>query len=409
MVKKEIQSIRKDFPILSRKVNGKPLVYFDNAATSQKPQQVIDAISGYYQKHNANVHRGIHTLAEEATELYEGVRKKVARFINAKSEREVIFVRNATEAINLVVYAWGRRLKSGDEVITSIMEHHSNFVPWQQLCHERGAALKILDIGDDGTLDVKEFEKLLSKNTKLVAVNWVSNVLGTLNPVKEIAGAAHVEGALVLVDGAQRAPHMPIDVQKEGFDFLAFTGHKMLGPMGIGVLWAREEILEEMNPFLFGGEMVKRVTSEGTVFNDLPWKFEAGTPNVGGAVGLGAAIDYLSQIGMEQVRAHGGQLTAYGLERLGQIEGLKVYGPLDPKKRGSLITFNVGGIHPHDLATVLDQEGIAVRSGQHCAGPLHERLGAPATVRASFYLYNTKEEIDRLAEGIEEAKKLLSI
>lgn len=411
----DIQAVRHDFPILSRQINGRPLVYLDNAATSQKPKQVIEAVSDYYRSHNANVHRGIHALAEEATKLYEEARKKVARFINARSEKEIIFTRNDTEAINLVAYSWARKaangghgLKSGDEIITTVMEHHSNFVPWQQLCHETQAALRVLDVNEDGRLELEELEKLLTRKTRVVAVSWVSNVLGTINPVKEITKMAHSKGALVLVDGAQRAPHMPIDVQKEGFDFLAFTGHKMLAPMGIGVLWARQEILEEMAPFLSGGDAIKKVTLKETIFNDLPWKFEAGTPNVGGAVGLGAAIDYLSRIGMKNVRAHGEKLTAYGLEQLSRIGNLKIYGPPDPKDRGPVFAFTVEGIHPHDLATALDQEGIAIRSGHHCAMPLHSRLGLTATARASFYLYNTKEEIDRLVEGIEKAKKLFS-
>jgi len=403
----DTQAIRRDFPILSRQINGKPLVYLDNAATSQKPKQVIKAVSEYYRRHNANVHRGIHTLAEEATNSYEEARKKVARFINARSEREVVFVRNATEAINLVAYAWGKRnLKQGDEILTTVMEHHSNLVPWQILARETGSTLKFLDIDEDGFLKLNDLAKLLTPKTKLVAVTWVSNVLGTINPVREITKAAHAKGALVLVDGAQRAPHVPIDVQREGFDFLAFTGHKMLAPMGIGVLWVRQKILEEMDPFLSGGDAIKEVTLEETIFNDLPWKFEAGTPNVGGVVGLGAAVDYLSKIGMKNIRTHSEQLTAYGLKRLNQVKSLKIYGPSDSNDRGSVFSFTIDGIHPHDLATALDQEGIAIRSGHHCAMPLHTRLGVTATARASFYLYNTEEEIDRLVEGIEKAKKI---
>ena len=403
----DTQAIRRDFPILSRQINGKPLVYLDNAATSQKPKQVIKAVSEYYRRHNANVHRGIHTLAEEATNSYEEARKKVARFINARSEREVVFVRNATEAINLVAYAWGRKnLKQGDEILTTVMEHHSNLVPWQILARETGSTLKFLDIDEDGFLKLNDLAKLLTPKTKLVAVTWVSNVLGTINPVREITKAAHAKGALVLVDGAQRAPHVPIDVQREGFDFLAFTGHKMLAPMGIGVLWVRQKILEEMDPFLSGGDAIKEVTLEETIFNDLPWKFEAGTPNVGGVVGLGAAVDYLSKIGMKNIRTHSEQLTAYGLKRLNQVKSLKIYGPSDSNDRGSVFSFTIDGIHPHDLATALDQEGIAIRSGHHCAMPLHTRLGVTATARASFYLYNTEEEIDRLVEGIEKAKKI---
>ena len=403
----DTQAIRRDFPILSRQINGKPLVYLDNAATSQKPKQVIKAVSEYYRRHNANVHRGIHTLAEEATNSYEEARKKVARFINARSEREVVFVRNATEAINLVAYAWGKRnLKQGDEILTTVMEHHSNLVPWQIVARETGSTLKFLDIDEDGFLKLDDLEKLLTPKTKLVAVTWVSNVLGTINPVREITKAAHAKGALVLVDGAQRAPHVPIDVQREGFDFLAFTGHKMLAPMGIGVLWVRQKILEEMDPFLSGGDAIKEVTLEETIFNDLPWKFEAGTPNVGGVVGLGAAVDYLSKIGMKNIRTHSEQLTAYGLKRLNQVKSLKIYGPSDSNDRGSVFSFTIDGIHPHDLATALDQEGIAIRSGHHCAMPLHTRLGVTATARASFYLYNTEEEIDRLVEGIEKAKKI---
>ncbi len=403
----DTQAIRRDFPILSRQINGKPLVYLDNAATSQKPKQVIKAVSEYYRRHNANVHRGIHTLAEEATNSYEEARKKVARFINARSEREVVFVRNATEAINLVAYAWGKRnLKQGDEILTTVMEHHSNLVPWQIVARETRSTLKFLDIDEDGFLKLDDLEKLLTPKTKLVAVTWVSNVLGTINPVREITKAAHAKGALVLVDGAQRAPHVPIDVQREGFDFLAFTGHKMLAPMGIGVLWVRQKILEEMDPFLSGGDAIKEVTLEETIFNDLPWKFEAGTPNVGGVVGLGAAVDYLSKIGMKNIRTHSEQLTAYGLKRLNQVKSLKIYGPSDSNDRGSVFSFTIDGIHPHDLATALDQEGIAIRSGHHCAMPLHTRLGVTATARASFYLYNTEEEIDRLVEGIEKAKKI---
>jgi len=402
-----IETIRKDFPILSRQINGKPLVYLDNAATSQKPKQVIKAVSEYYRRHNANVHRGIHTLAEEATNLYEEARKKVARFINARSEREVVFVRNATEAINLVAYAWGRKnLKRGDEILTTVMEHHSNLVPWQILARETRSTLKFLDIDEDGFLKLDDLEKLLTPKTKLVAVTWVSNVLGTINPVREITKAAHANGALVLVDGAQRAPHMPIDVQKEGFDFLAFTGHKMLAPMGVGVLWGREELLEKMSPFLFGGDMIREVSLKKTTFNTPPWKFEAGTPNVGGAVGLGAAVDYLLGIGMEKIRVHEGVLTQYALLKLRKIKGLKTFGPEKVEERGGVVAFTVEGIHPHDLATALDQDGIAIRSGHHCAMPLHQRLGLTATARASFYLYNTKKEIDFLVEGIEKAKKL---
>jgi len=403
----DIQAIRKDFPILSRKINGKPLIYFDNAATSQKPKQVIGAISDYYRQHNANVHRGIHTLAEEATKLYEEARKKVARLINARSEKEIILTRNATEAINLVAYAWGRKnIGSNDEIVTTVTEHHANLIPWQQLCREAKASLKFLDINENGLLELDKLENLLTRKTKLVAVSWVSNVLGTINPVKEIAEIAHGKGALVLIDGAQRAPHMPIDVQKEGFDFLAFTGHKMLAPMGIGVLWAREEILEEMTPFLSGGEMIKKATLEEATFNELPWKFEAGTPNVGGAIGLGAAVDYLTEIGLKNIRDHEVILTQYALESLSKIKGLKIYGPSEAEERGGVISFSVDDIHPHDLATVLDQEGIAIRSGHHCAMPLHNRLGLIATARVSFYLYNTKEEIDRLVEGVEKVKKI---
>lgn len=403
----DIQTIRKDFPILSRKINGKPLVYFDNAATSQKPIQVIEAVSDYYRQHNANVHRGIHTLAEEATKLYEEARKKVARLINARSEREIIFTKNATEAINLVAYAWGRKnIGSNGEIVTTVTEHHANLIPWQQLSRETKASLKFLDIDENGFLELDKLENLLTGKTKLVAVSWVSNVLGTINPIKEITKIAHSRGALVLADGAQRAPHMPIDVQKEGFDFLAFTGHKMLAPMGIGVLWAREKILEEMAPFLSGGEMIKKATLEEATFNELPWKFEAGTPNVGGAVGLGAAVDYLTEIGLKNIRDHEATLTQSALASLSKIKGLKIYGPSTAEERGGVISFSVDGIHPHDLATALDQEGIAIRSGHHCAMPLHNRLGLIASARASFYLYNTKEEIDRLVGGIEKTIKI---
>ncbi len=398
------ERIREDFPILKRKVNGKPLVYLDNAATSQKPQQVIDALTEYYSMHNANIHRGVHRLSEEATQLFEDSHKTVSDFINADFE-EVIFTKNCTESINLVAYSYGfANLKKGDEIIISKMEHHSNFVPWQQIAKFTGSTLKFADLDENGNIEIGKFQNLLSKKTKIVSVAHASNVLGTINPVREIAKIVHEHDAKFFIDAAQSVPHQPVDVRKLDCDFLAFSGHKMLGPTGIGALYGKKEILESMKPFLFGGDMIREVKFENTTFNDLPWKFEAGTPNIAGAVGLGVAIDYLKKIGMENIEQHGKELVKYAYNKLSGIDGLDIYGP-DADSRGALIAFNLQGIHPHDVSAMLDEDGIAIRGGFHCAMPLMETLGIKSSARASFYLYNTKEEIDLLAKSLEKTMK----
>lgn len=402
-----VAEIRKDFPILAREVHGKRLVYLDNAATSQKPRQVIDAIKEYYESYNANVHRAIHALGEQATAAYEEARAKVARFINAPSERCVVWVKNASEAINLVAYAWGRKnVGEGDEILVSPMEHHSNLVPWQELARARGARLKFFNLTPEGRLDLENLDTLLTPRTKIVAITHASNVLGTINPVADIARKAHEVGSLILVDGAQSTPHMPVDVQALDCDFFVFSAHKMCGPMGIGVLYGKEEILDAMDPFLFGGEMISTVTLERSTWNDIPWKFEAGTPNVAGAIGFGAAIDYLEAIGMEAIQRHEQELVAYAWEALSELDGMVLYGPKE--ERSGLIAFNYAEIHPHDLSTVLDQEGIAIRAGHHCAEPLMRWLDVPATARASFYLYNTREDIDALVRGLLRAKEFFA-
>lgn len=405
----DVRAIRADFPILERQVHGKQLVFLDSAASSQRPRQVLEAMDGYYRCCHANVHRGVHALSEEATDLYEAARKKVAKFIGAQSSREVIWTRNATESINLVAYSWGRaNVREGDEIIITEMEHHANIVPWQVLAREKGATLRFIPITDGGDLKLDELDKLLSPRTKLVAVTHVSNVLGTINPAREIAERAHAAGALCLADGAQSVPHMPVNVQELGCDFLVFSGHKMCGPTGIGVLWGRRDLLESMPPFLTGGDMIIRVTFEGAEWNELPYKFEAGTPAIAEVIGLGAAVDYLSELGMEAVRAHEKETVAYAMERLAEVPGLGVCGPRDSEQRGGLTTFTLDGIHPHDLATILDAEGIAVRAGHHCAMPLHLKLGLPATTRASFYIYTLPEEIDALVEALYRAKQIMS-
>ncbi len=406
-----LNKVQKDFPILSRKINGKSLVYLDSAATSQKPRQVLEAVDEYYRLHNANVHRGIHTLSVEATEAYELARKKVADFVGADTN-EIIFTRNATEAINLVAYAWGRlNISKGDEIVLTVAEHHSNFVPWQQLALENGAVLKIALVDKNGQLDQEAFKKALTKKTKLVAIFHVSNVLGTINDVQQLTTmvkrlATH---AAVLVDGAQAVPHMKVDVKKLGCDFYVFTGHKMLGPTGIGVLWGKREILEAMPPFLFGGEMISEVHARKSTWNELPWKFEAGTPNIAGAIGLGAAVDYLNKVGIDNIRSHEIELVEYALKRLSGIQDVRLLGPKDAKNRGGVVAFNVDGIHAHDVASILDAEGIATRSGHHCAQPLMEFLGVSSTARASFYLYNTKEDIDKLVIGIQKVRMVFRI
>lgn len=399
--------VRKDFPILSQKVNGKPLVYLDNAATSQKPAAVIEAISTYYREYNSNIHRGVHTLAEKATQVYEGAREKVARFVGAQPS-EIVFTRGTTESINLVAYSWGDQfLKAGDTILLTIMEHHSNLVPWQLLAARKKLNLEFIHVTEDGLLENPE-ETILRVKPKLLAFVHVSNVLGTINDVKKLVKLGHQMGAKVLVDGAQAVPHLPVDVQSLGVDFYAFSGHKMLGPTGVGVLWGREELLNKMPPFQGGGEMIKEVYLRESKFKDPPHKFEAGTPSIAGVVGLGVAVDYLTQVGMAKVRDYEEDLTAYALEKLENLEGLTIYGPRSPAQRGGVVSFNVAGLHPHDLATILDEEGIAIRSGNQCAMPLHNRLGIVASARASFSLYNTKEEVNLLVGAINKAKEILA-
>ncbi len=404
----DVNKIREDFPILKRIINGHPLVYFDNAATSQKPLAVVQAISDYYLNHNANVHRGVHTLAEEATQLYEDSRQKVAAFINAKDPSEIIFTKNSTEAINLVAYSWGlANLREGDEIITSEMEHHSNLVPWQMIAKRTKASIKYLPFNWNGELEMSEIKNQISNRTKIVTLVQVSNFFGTINSVKEIAEAAHALGALMLVDGSQSVPHLGVDVQDLDCDFLAFTGHKMLGPMGIGVLYGRRSLLEEMPPFLGGGDMIRTVSLEGSTWNDVPYKFEAGTPNVEGALGISAAISYLKKFEKNEIIEYEKELTGYAMKKLAQIDGLEIYGPPADQDRAALISFNLKNIHPHDVATLLDREGIAVRAGHHCAMPAHTKLGLPASVRASFYLYNTTQEVDRLVAALQKVMRLL--
>lgn len=397
------KEIRRLFPILDQKVNGKPLIYLDNAATSQKPLSVIETLDRYYREYNSNVHRGVHTLGTKATDAYEGAREKVRRFINAKSTQEIIFTRGTTTALNMVAASYGRaNLQEGDEIVITYMEHHSNLIPWQQAAKRTGATLKYIPLQADGTIDMKDVEATVTENTKIVAVAHVSNVLGTINPIKEIARVAHQRGAVLVVDAAQSAPHMKIDVQDLDCDFLAFSGHKMCGPTGIGVLYGKRELLEKMEPVEFGGEMIDFVDLYESTWKELPWKFEGGTPIIAGAIGLGAAIDFLEEIGLDKIAAHEQELAQYALERLSAIDGLTIYGP---KHRGGLVTFNIEGVHPHDVATVLDAEGIAVRAGHHCAQPLMKWLNVTATARASFYLYNTKEEIDQFVGALQKTKE----
>jgi cysteine desulfurase / selenocysteine lyase len=407
---RSLEEIRADFPVLARRINGKPLVYVDNGATSQKPASVIEAISSYYRNSNANIHRSMHQLATEATELYEGARAKVARFIGAQTE-EVVFVRNATEAINLVRYTWAReQVGAGDTVVITRMEHHSNVVPWQLLCEERNARLAYVELDAEGRLDLDSLTVLLRNgNVKLVAVAHLSNVLGTINPVDEISRRAHAAGAKVLIDGAQAVPQLPVDVGETGADFYAFTGHKMLGPTGIGVLWGRRELLEVMPPFLGGGSMIRAVEDDHSTWAPAPAKFEAGTPAIAEAVGLGEAVDYLTGLGMDSVRAHERELTEYALERLGGVESLTLYGPSDPSERGGLVSFTIDGVHPHDLAELCNREAVCIRAGHHCAQPLMRHLGVPATARASFSVYNGRDDVDRLVEALESAKRVFGV
>jgi len=404
-----VARIREDFPILKRQVNEKPLIYFDNAATSQKPNSVIDTIDQYYRDYNANIHRGIHKLAEQATLAHEEAREKVAKFINAKRSGEVIFTRNATEALNLVADSWGRaNVGKGDKIVLTIMEHHSNIVPWQLLAEEKGARVEFIKIDENGELRQDEVHEVIDDSTKIVCVTHASNVLGAINPVRDIGRVAHRFGALFLVDAAQSVPHMPVNVQDIDCDFAAFSGHKMLGPMGIGVLYGKTEVLEAMPPFLVGGEMIREVHTTGASWKDLPYKFEAGTPNVSGAIGLGAAVDYLQNIGMTNVFDHEKEITGYALGRLREVEGLVIYGPMNVNHRVGVISFNLGDIHAHDLASILDEDGIAIRSGHQCAQPLMEFLQVPATSRASFYIYNTKAEVDVFIVALEKARKIFA-
>jgi len=395
-------AIRADFPIFERDFGGRRLTYLDSAATSLKPRAVIDAVDAYNSRYSANVHRGIYTIGEEATAAYEDARTAVARFINAADRREIVFVRNATEAINLVAYTWGRQhIHSGDTIVLTELEHHSNLVPWQLLAQERDGDLEFVPIDDQGRLLQATYEALLRTKPRLVAFTHVSNGLGTINPVREMVEAAHAAGAMVLVDGAQAVPHLPVDVQALGCDFYVFSGHKTLGPTGSGALWARRGLLESMPPFLTGGEMIREVHLRRTEFNDVPWKFEAGTPDIAAAIGLGAAVRYLEGIGMTAVREHERELVAYALDLLPQeVPNLQLYGPLDPDERGGVVTFNLPGIHAHDVATLLDREAIAVRAGHHCTQPLHERLGEAATARASFNVYSDREDVERLASAL---------
>ena len=391
---------RADFPILSRVVNGAPLIYLDSAASSQKPRQVIEAVVSYYERSHANVHRSIHTLGEEATELYEGARDAVRSFVGARSREEIIFTRGTTEAINLVAQCVGRTLRPGDEIIVTEMEHHSNLIPWQMACRDHGAVLKAVPVIGEGFLDMEAFARLLSSRTRVVAAAHVSNVLGTINPLMEIVRRSHEAGALVLLDGAQGAPHLPLDLAAMGADFYVFSGHKMLGPTGIGVLYGRREILETLEPTWGGGEMIKEVWIDHAQWNDLPWRFEPGTPPIAGAVGLRAAVEYLGKLGMERVAAHERDLTARCLDALSRIDGVTIYGPRNPEIKGAVVAFNVEGLHPHDGAAFLDEHGIAVRAGHHCAQPLMKHFGIAGTLRASFSVYNTPAEVERLAAAV---------
>jgi cysteine desulfurase / selenocysteine lyase len=405
------EAIAADFPILHTLTSsGKPLIYLDSAATSQKPQAVIDALVTYYSEYNANIHRGVYEIAERATQAFEEARAKVARFINADS-REVIWTRNATEAINLVGYSWGlQNIKPGDVILTSQLEHHSNLVPWQLLAEKTGATLRFIPADDRGVLQLDDLDALL-RGAKLIAISHVSNTLGTITPLERIVPAARAAGATILVDGAQGIPHLPVDVRALDVDFYAFSGHKMLGPTGIGVLYGKRDLLEAMPPFLAGGDMIRKVEYERTTFNELPWKFEAGTSNVADAIGLGTAVDYLCEIGMDWVRAHERELLAYALERLAPLEsrGLAIYGPKDPTICSGVLSFNFADVHAHDLASILDTEGICIRAGHHCTMPLMEKMGWPATARASFYIYNTQADIDALAQGIEKAGRVFKV
>ncbi len=407
---KDFAKIRSDFKILEQEVNGKPLVYLDNAATAQKPKQVIDVLTHYYETDNANVHRGVHTLSGRATDAYEGAREKMRAFIGAKFVQEIIFTRGTTTALNLVADSYGAaNITSGDEIVISHLEHHSNFIPWQQLAKRTGATLKFIELEQDGTISVRKAASVISAKTKIVALAHVSNVLGTVTPIAEIAEIAHQNGAVIVVDGAQAVPHMAVDVTKLDVDFYAFSGHKMLGPTGTGVLYGKKALLEKMEPTEFGGEMIDFVDLYDSTWKELPWKFEAGTPIIGEQIALGAAVDYLTEIGMEAVHTYEQELVHYALSEMQKISGITIYGPLDASKRAGLVTFNLEGVHPHDLATVLDEEGIAIRAGHHCAQPLMKWLGENSTARASFYIYNTKEEVDKFIKGLKLTKEYFGL
>lgn len=397
------ETVRKQFPILAQEVNEHSLVYLDSAATSQKPQSVINAVTEYYEQYNSNVHRGVHTLGSRATEGYEGAREKVKSFINANSIKEVIFMRGTTTAINTVAHSYGReKLSEGDEIVLTKMEHHSNIIPWQQVAKVTGATLKYLPLQEDGTISLDDVREMVTDRTKIVAMTQVSNVLGTINPIKEVAKIAHEKGAVIVVDGAQSVPHMSVDVQDLDVDFFAFSAHKMCGPTGVGVLYGKEELLENMEPVEFGGEMIDFVNLYDSTWKELPWKFEGGTPIIAGAIGLGVAIDFLNEVGMEAVEAHEQELANYALEQIEQIDGITIYGP---RERAGLVTFNLDDVHPHDTATALDSLGIAVRAGHHCAQPLMKELQVTATARASFYLYNSKQDVDQLVDGLRKTKE----
>ncbi|MFD1173817.1 cysteine desulfurase [Oceanobacillus picturae] len=399
----DLHAIRQEFPILDQEVNGHPLVYLDSSATSQKPKSVIEALDTYYRQYNSNVHRGVHTLGTRATDKYEGAREKVRKFINAETTKQVIFTRGTTTAINTVAYSYGRaNLTEGDEIVITPMEHHSNIIPWQQAAKATGATLKYIPLQSDGTISLEDAANTITANTKIVAISHVSNVLGTVNPIKQIAELAHKHNAVIVVDGAQGAPHMKIDVQDLNCDFYAFSGHKMCAPTGIGVLYGRKNLLENMEPFEFGGEMIDFVNLYDSTWKELPWKFEGGTPIIAGAIGLGAAIDFLNEVGMDNITEHEQKIVSYAMEKLSTMDGITIFGP---EKRAGLITFNLDDVHPHDTATVLDAEGIAVRAGHHCAQPLMRWLEVTATARASFYLYNTEEDVDRLVDGLLKTKE----
>lgn len=406
----DIQKIRADFPILDQEINEKPLAYLDNAATSQKPKQVIEALTHYYEFDNANVHRGVHTLAARATDAYESARVKVAKFIHAREVAEIIFTRGTTSAINLVVDSYAEaNIEAGDEIVISYLEHHSNLIPWQQLAKRKGAVLKYIELEEDGTISVEQAKKTIGEKTKIVALAHVSNVLGTITPIREIAAIAHKFGAVILVDGAQAVPHMEVNVVDLDADFYAFSGHKMMAPTGIGALYGKRELLDAMEPTEFGGEMIDFVELYDSTWKELPWKFEAGTPIIGGAIALGAAIDYLAEVGLANIHAHEQELVGYAIDEMSKIEGITIYGPKDASKRCGLVTFNIEGAHPHDIATILDEDGIAIRAGHHCAQPLMKWLDVSSTARASFYIYNTKEEIDALIDGLKLTKEYFGL